>query len=228
MSLVSSRRPVAGANAVRLLNVQASPRKERSVSTAVTETFLAGLSKARPALDVDVLDLWQAALPEFSGETISAKYAKLAGRAMGPGEQAAWDDITRMVERLKAADAVVIATPMWNFSIPYKLKHWIDLITQPGLTFSFDPVTGYAPLLAPKPVLIILTSAGDYSNGPSRGRPDLATPYLREALKFIGLRHASFVAIGPTVASAAEVTAARTKAEVRLASLAATFLETSQ
>lgn len=223
-----SRMPGAAANAARLLTVQASPRGDRSVSSAATQTFLSALSRAQPALEVDVLDLWSARLPEFSGDTINAKYAKLAGRAMGPGEKAAWDDIVRMIDRLKAADGVVIATPMWNFGIPYKLKHWIDLITQPGLAFSFDPATGYAPLLAPKPVLVILSSAGDYSNGPSRGRPDLATPYLREAFKFIGLNQVSFVPIGPTIASPADVAAARANAEARLDALATTFLETSR
>jgi putative NADPH-quinone reductase len=32
---------------------------------------------------------------------------------------------------------------MWNFGIPYKLKHYIDVLTQPGQTFNFDPTTGY-------------------------------------------------------------------------------------
>ena len=223
-----SRIPGAGAKAARLLNVQASPRGDLSVSTAASQTFLSALSRAQPAYDVDVLDLWAAKLPEFSGDTINAKYAKLAGRTMDPGEEAAWNDIVRMIDRLKAADGIVIATPMWNFSIPYKLKHWIDLITQPGLTFSFDPASGYTPLLAPKPVVVILSSAGDYANGPSRGRPDLATPYLREALKFIGLNHVSFVPIGPTIASSEEVAAARANAEARLDALAATFLTGSR
>ena len=222
-----SSTPDASVKAARLLVVQASPRRNLSVSTAATQSFLSALSRGQPDLDIDLLDLWAAPLPEFSGETINAKYAKLAGRKMEPGEETAWNDIVRMIDRLKAADGIVIATPMWNFSIPYKLKHWIDLITQPGLTFSFHPASGYAPLLAPKPVLVILSSAGDYANGPSRGRPDLATPYLREALKFIGLNHVSFVAIGPTVASSEEVAAARTNAEARLDALATTFLTRS-
>ena len=224
MSETSTRLSLTDAKAVRLLSVQASPREEFSVSIAATQTFLAALSRVQPMLDVDALDLWTTRLPEFSGDTINAKYARLTGRAMDPGEQAAWDHIIGIIDRLKAADGVVIATPMWNFGIPYKLKHWIDLITQPGLTFSFNPQTGYAPLLASKPVLVILSSAGDYSSGPSRGRPDLATPYLREALKFIGLNRVSFVAIGPTVADAEQVAVARTNADARLASLAAKFL----
>jgi len=111
---------------------------------------------------------------------------------------------------------------MWNFSIPYRLKHWVDLITQPGLTFTFDPAAGYAPLLRNRPTLVVLASAGDYAAGESRGRPDLATPYLRAALGFIGLTDPIIVAIGPTIGEGADI-AAET-ASARLRDLATAFL----
>ena len=79
--------------------------------------------------------------------------------------------IEALVARLARAERVLISTPMWNFSIPYRLKHWIDLITQPALTFTFDPATGYAPLLTPRPTLVILASGGDYATGESRADP---------------------------------------------------------
>ena len=41
-----------------------------------------------------------------------------------------------MAVRLDLAERVLISTPMWNFGIPYKLKHWLDIINQPGLTAS--------------------------------------------------------------------------------------------
>ena len=28
------------------------------------------------------------------------------------------------------------ATPMWNYSVPYPLKQWIDTVVQPGINFS--------------------------------------------------------------------------------------------
>lgn len=206
-----------------LLYIEASPRKTSSSSIAAAEGFLDAISRHCPGAEIDRLSLWQTTLPEFDGATISAKYATLAGRQFSAPEAAAWQEIARMVERLKAAWCVVIATPMWNFGIPYKLKHWIDLITQPGLTFSFSAETGYAPLLKPRPVLVILSSSGDYTTGASRGRPDLATPYLREALKFIGLSDVTFVPIGPTIGPEALLVAARAKAHARLLELAASL-----
>ena len=208
----------------RCLYIEASPRKDESASIAAAKTFLSELLRLHNTMAIDTLNLWDTDLPEFNGETIAAKYAKLAGRAMTPEEAAAWEQIGKIVERLKTCDALVVATPMWNFGIPYKLKHWIDLITQPGLTFSFDRVEGYLPLLQPRPTLVILSSAGDYAEGPSRGRPDLASPYLREAFKFIGLRDVQIALVGPTVGLTEQVTSARAAADQTLTALAATFM----
>ena len=208
----------------RCLCIKASPRNDGSTSIAAAKTFLSELLRRHTTMAIDTLDLWDAGLPELNGGVISAKYAKLAGRAMTPEEAAAWERIGKIVERLKSCDALVVATPMWNFGIPYKLKHWIDLVTQPGLTFSFDPAAGYLPLLRPRPTLVILSSAGDYSKGPSRGRPDLASPYLREAFEFIGLSDVEVVLVGPTAGPAGQVDNARTAADQALTAIAATFM----
>jgi FMN-dependent NADH-azoreductase len=206
----------------RLLHIEASPRGEASRSTLGARTFLAALRAADPALLVDHLDLWGVDLPPFDGAALSAKYARLTGRAHDLREQTAWAAIEAMVARLDRADSVLVSTPMWNFSIPYRLKHWIDLITQPGLTFSFDPAAGYAPLLQHRPTLVVLASAGDYATGESRGRPDLATPYLRAAFGFIGLTDPTIVPVGPTVGAGAETAA--DAASLRLRDLAKDFL----
>ncbi|MDQ8756775.1 NAD(P)H-dependent oxidoreductase [Sphingosinicella sp. LHD-64] len=189
----------------RLLFIEASPRGGRSSSTAVAARLIERLVATQPELEVDHLALWDEALPEFDGATLAAKYARLAGQPHDAAQAEAWAVIERMVARLAVADHVVIATPMWNFSIPYRLKHYIDLVTQPGLSFTFDPATGYSPLLAPRPLHIVLSSAGDYRFGPSRGRPDLATPYLAAALDFIGLSDPVFVPVGPTIGAPDEV-----------------------
>jgi FMN-dependent NADH-azoreductase len=207
-----------------LLYVEASPRKSASASIEAGRVFLEEIRRHRSDLAIDTLDLWHADLPEFDGATIAAKYARLAGREMEPAEATAWRQITGIVDRLRAADSLLIATPMWNFGIPYKLKHWIDLVTQPGLTFSFDPETGYSPILPPRPSLVILSSAGDYATGTSRGRPDLATPYLKAALAFIGLSDVAVVPIGPTMGRTNLTDAARSGAHDILRSLAANFM----
>src|SRR5262249_9398009 len=148
---------------------------------------------------VDHFDLWTAILPTFDGAAIDAKYAKLSGTPLTEAQSRAWNLIGHYVARLDAADAILISTPMWNLGVPYRLKHLFDLVTQPGLSFSFSPATGYAPLLRPRPTAVLMATSGDFTEGPSYGRPDLATPYLRTALAFIGLKDAEIVHVSPTI-----------------------------
>ncbi|XUM21743.1 FMN-dependent NADH-azoreductase [Bradyrhizobium oligotrophicum S58] len=206
----------------KLLHLVASPRAD-SESSAGARAFLDRFTQTRPGWDVDEMNLWRENLPEFDGEILQAKYARMGGRAFTDGQREAFAVAERMAVRLDLAERVVISTPMWNFGIPYKLKHWLDIINQPGLTFRFDPSRGYLPLLKDRPTLVILASGGDFTSGISRGRTDLATPYLREVLRFMGLRDLHFVAIGPTSGPAAHTGVARERAHRRLVEMAARF-----
>jgi FMN-dependent NADH-azoreductase len=206
----------------KLFHLRASPRRE-SASGAGADAFVARFEATHPGWDVDTLDLWRESLPDFDGAALEAKYTRMAGRAFNDPQRDAFAVIERMVVRLAVADRVLISTPMWNFGIPYKLKHYIDLIVQPGLTFSFDPERGYKGLLKSRPTLVILASGGDFMTGMNRGRTDMATPYLRDVLRFIGLDDQRFILIGPTVGAAAPTQAARDAARRKLDEIAPWF-----
>jgi FMN-dependent NADH-azoreductase len=200
----------------RLLYVQASPRGPVSVSSALADHFVDRFRRTDPGLEVDRLALWETPLPELDGALLSAKYAVLGARDLSAAEAGAWAEIARMIDRVRAADSVLIATPMWNFGPPYKLKHWIDLITQPGLSFAFDPLKGYTPLLEPRPTTVVMASSGDYAAGPSWGRSNLLGPYLHDALGFVGLKSATLILSGPTAGDQALQEASRAAARARL------------
>ena len=144
----------------------------------------------------------------------------MSGHAFTDSQSNAFAAAERIAVRLALAERLLISTPMWNFSIPYKLKQWFDVIIQPGLTFRFDPSAGYQPLLKDRPTIVILASGGDFITGMNRGRTDMATPYLRDALRFIGISDVRFVPIGPTTGPIEPVKAARDIAHHRLAELA--------
>ena len=57
----------------------------------------------------------------------------------------------------------------------------------------------------------------------NRGRTDMATPYLRDALRFMGVTDSRFVLIGPTAGPAGPIEAARRSAHRRLAEIATSF-----
>ena len=169
------------------------------------------------------MDLWRERLPEFSGPIVEAKYARMKALAFNDAQRNSFAEAERMALRFSLADRVLISTPMWNFGIPYKLKQWFDIVIQPGLTFRFDPAQGYLPLLKDRPTIVILASGSDFATGMNRGRIDMATPYLREALRFIGVRDVRFVPIGPTVGPTEPIRAARDTAHRRLAEMAKRF-----
>ena len=206
----------------KLFHLRCSPRAA-SESSAGAEAFVARFREARPSWDIDVMDIWCERLPEFDGDALEAKYARLSGRAFSDGQRDAFAELERMAMRFALADRVLISTPMWNFGIPYRLKQWFDLIVQPGLTFRFDPAQGYFPLLKNRPTIVILASGSDYVTGMNRGRIDMATPYLREALRFIGVSDVRFAQIGPTAGPAEPARSAREAAHRLLVEMAASF-----
>jgi FMN-dependent NADH-azoreductase len=87
-----------------------------------------------------------------------------------------------LVAELKAADHIVIGTPMFNFSIPAVLKAYIDQIVRVGVTVSPNNVG----LLTGKKATIILASGGDFSPGSAVEKYNQVSGYLRQVLAWIG------------------------------------------
>ena len=95
-----------------------------------------------------------------------------------------------LVDELKAANVVVIGSPMYNFSVPSTLKAWIDHVAIAGQTFQYTPA-GAKGLLTSKAYLA-LSSGGIYSQGPFAAAEHLAT-YLTSILGFLGIRDVEVV-----------------------------------
>ncbi len=94
----------------------------------------------------------------------------------------------QLIEEVKASDTLVIAAPMYNFTIPTQLKNWFDLIARAGVTFSYTE-TGPVGLLTGKKVVVVTTRGGIHKDGAT----DLMVPYLKTILGFVGLTDVEFV-----------------------------------
>lgn len=188
----------------RLLYIEASPRKDRSASIQIARDFLEAYRDAHPDDEVDKLDLWSHELPEFDGATINAKYAVMHGQDHTVDQKAAWDRVVAEAERFSSADRYLISVPMWNFGVPYKLKHYIDFITQPGLVFSFSPDEGYKGLVTGKPAVVIYARGGAYGGNSEGGKMDFQKPYVELWLGFIGFTDIHPIVIEPTLARGSE------------------------
>lgn len=205
----------------RLIYVEASPRKERSHSIHVARAFLERYRETHPDAEVDTLDLWALALPEFDGAVVDAKYRIMRGQEHTPEEAAAWADVVALFERFAAGDRYLFSLPMWNFSIPYRLKHFIDVITQPGLAFTVEPGKGYVGLVSGRPAAVIYSRGGAYGpdSGPEQG--DFQKPYFDSLLRFIGFSEIHNIQVEPTQSKPEAVEKARAAAEQQARELAA-------
>lgn len=206
----------------KLLYIESSPRKNRSKSIAVANAFLDSYRAAHPDDEVVTLDLWSKSLPEFDGFTIDAKYQVLHGQGFSPEQEQAWQKVVELCDEFKSADKFVISLPMWNFGIPYKLKHYIDLIAQPGQTFSFDPQTGYTGLVTGKPAVVIYARGGAYGSEAAKGM-DLQKGYMDLLLGFLGITDVRSILIEPTLAAPEEVAKTEATAADTARSLASGF-----
>ncbi len=184
----------------KLLYIKASPRGADSKSSAVADAYLAALRERLPDLVVDALDLAQEKIPDFDGDKVAAKMAVIAGQSNEGRQKTAWDEITAVANRFIAADRYLLAVPMWNGGIPYRLKQYIDVIHQPGLLWGLDPQTGYFGLLKNKKAVLALTS-GAY--GPSMPSPafgiDHHSTYLRDWLNQAGVTDIDEIRFQPTL-----------------------------
>ena len=91
-------------------------------------------------------------------------------------------------DEIKAADVVLIGLPIYNFGVPAALKAWIDLVARAGVTFRYTE-SGPVGLLAGKRAIVTVASGGTEAGSDI----DFATPYIRHALKFIGITDVLFV-----------------------------------
>lgn len=190
-----------------VLYIQASPRQERSKSIAVADAFIEAYREAHPGDRIETLNVFEADLPAFDGLAVQAKYAILHGAGPGEPQRQAWRAVEAVIRQFTAADKYVFAVPMWNFSVPYRLKQYIDLIVQPGYTFAFSPEEGYTGLVTGKPAFVALTRGGDYSSADSAGL-DHQKSYLQLLLGFIGFAEIRWAVAEPTLAAGPEAGAA--------------------
>jgi FMN-dependent NADH-azoreductase len=207
----------------KLLYIEASPRKDRSRSIQVARIFLAAYQKSRPDDSIETLDLWATNLPRFDGATIEAKYAIVQGQPHTPEQAQAWKSVVAVVEHFKSADKYLFSLPMWNFGVPYIFKHYIDVLVQPGLTFSFDSQSGYQGLVTGKKAVAIYARGGAYGSGTGMEGYDLQSKTLSGIFGFIGLTDLVTIFVEPTLAPKEVAEAGFAKAEELAVSTAKSF-----
>jgi FMN-dependent NADH-azoreductase len=174
---------------MKLLRIDSSARRN-SVTRKLTQKFVETWKEQHPTGQVVGRDLSTTALPLISDEWVEAAHSDPSQWTAAHKQALSPSDT--LVAELSEADHVVIGAPMYNFSIPFPLKAWIDHIVRGGKTFSFGP-EGAKGLLTDKKVVVITSRGGAYGPGTPAQKADFQEPYLRFILGFIGLTDVTFI-----------------------------------
>ena len=208
----------------RLLYIEASPRKNRSASIEVSHAFLQAYRDHHPGDQIETLDIWTGHYPEFGGAAMAAKYAGIEGVALTAEQKTTWDNIRRLAAPFLAADKLLLSVPLWNFGIPYRLKHLIDLITHKDILFAFDG-QGFQGLLKARKAAVVYARGLDYGAGGSTPAAlfDFQKPYVEAWLRLIGVPEIHSVIVEKTLFGPEADGAGRAAAKQAAAALATNF-----
>ena len=147
------------------------------------------LLAAHPGAAVVERELTAASIPHLEMATLAALGIPADQRDAAQAELVAFAD--RLIEEVEQADAIVLAVPMYNFSVPSALKAWIDHIARAGRTFRYT-AEGPQGALGGRQVYLALSRGGVYSEGPTAAF-DHQESYLRAVLSFLGLTDVTVV-----------------------------------
>lgn len=171
-----------------VLLVHASLFGEKSESLALARTFLSRY----PHEQLVERALAPATVPHLDADTFAAM--RLSEAELNPRQKAQVALSDALISELEAADTIVLAVPMYNFSIPSTLKAWIDHVARAGRTFRYGK-QGPEGLLKGKKVFVFISRGGIYSADSPAAVMNFQEPYLRAILRFVGLDDVTFIAV---------------------------------
>ena len=171
---------------MKILQINASVRREGANSTQLANQVVARLKSIDPAAQVTVRDLAVNPPPALDEATLDALFTPAAQRSPEQAARVALDDA--LIAEVQAHDTLVLAVPMYNFGVPAQLKNWIDAIARNGVTFRYT-AQGPEGLLKGKTVYVAFARGGRYRDTPA----DAQTPYLKTILGFLGMTDVRFI-----------------------------------
>lgn len=182
---------------MKILHIIATPRAHESNTLRVSNAFIERLHEKYLDLHVEELNVFQNEMPSVAGDNIETKYTLMRGMPIDKRHQESWKQIETMITHFMSADAYLISTPMWNLSIPYALKFYIDAIVQPGYLFRYNEIGQAIGMVTGRKMVIIGSRGGDYSPSSHLGAYDFQESYLRAIFGFVGITDLQFVPVQP-------------------------------
>lgn len=161
-----------------------------SKSSLIGDEFVAGWKRRHPGAQIVSRDLGASPVSHLALDHLGAVMTPAEKRSPEQAASVAAADV--LIGELEDADTIVIASPMYNFSISTNLRAWIDHVVRAGRTFRYTEEGRPEGLLKNKKVVVVTGRGGVYSEGPLAAF-DFQEPYLRTILGFIGLTNIHFI-----------------------------------
>ncbi|MDD2031733.1 FMN-dependent NADH-azoreductase [Pseudomonas sp. Fig-3] len=172
---------------MKLLHIDSSILGDNSASRQLSRDVVEAWKAAEADVVVTYRDLAADAISHFSAQTLIA--AGTSAELRDAAQKHETDLSASTMAEFLAADAVVIAAPMYNFTIPTQLKAWIDRIAVAGQTFRYTEA-GPEGLCGGKKLVIVSTSGGLHAGQPSGVAHE---DYLKVMFGFLGITDIEFV-----------------------------------
>lgn len=159
--------------------------------------------------------------PSYMTPAMLASYKKrnYGGETLLPEEAMAIEQADIVCDQLCSCDILVMAFPMYNFSIPAAVKAWFDMVMQFGKTWTIDPGNNYRGTVPCKKALVFMASGGTYLTEPAKSL-DHAEPFVRMLLNFLGIADVEFIRVQGTAGRPENVEANLKAASEKAAELA--------
>lgn len=174
---------------MNLLVINASPRRERSLSRRLASAFVTQWLASRPHDVIVERDVGIEHPPLLTEAWIAACFTPEEQRTPEQHGVLAYSDAA--IAELARADVVVIATPRYNYGMPAALKAWFDQVIRINRTFSFDPeekTWPLSPLLSGKQ-LVLMSASGEFAfhAGGLRESWEHLEPHVRTCAHYLGV-----------------------------------------
>ncbi|EGG93763.1 putative (acyl-carrier-protein) phosphodiesterase [gamma proteobacterium IMCC1989] len=176
----------------KILLVSYTPRIDSNTQKLVD----AYLQATGDTSQITPLDLVKEPAPLLLDDHVNALLKRnYMGMALTDAESKSIQKIDALLQQLLDTDRIVIAFPMYNFSVPATVKAWIDTLVQNGKTFKITDDGAYEGLCHGKKALILMTTGGDYSEEPMKSM-DYAVPLIQSCFGFMGIESHAITAYG--------------------------------
>jgi FMN-dependent NADH-azoreductase len=179
-----------------LLHVDSSIRHDGSTSRTLAAQFAQTWLQGGADRTVVYRDLTVTPPPHLSWDAFTAAMTPAGDHTEEQSSAAKARE--ELIVELESADALLLSSPMYNYSIPSALKAWIDNVIVMSRTAGRPDGTG---ALTGKPVTVVLSRGGGYGPGTPRAAWNHQEAYLRHVLEALGADDIHIVAAELTLAS---------------------------